>query len=115
PRCAPSSRRTVARKHSCASSAEPVPMTAGPASAGPPAAAPVSSALADSIDALLPQTQCTKCGFDGCRPYAEAIAAGVAPINRCPPGGASGITRLARLLGRAVLELDPECGVEAPR
>ncbi|MFO1300909.1 MAG: electron transport complex subunit RsxB [Burkholderiaceae bacterium] len=69
----------------------------------------------DAIDALLPQTQCTKCGFAGCRPYAEAIAAGEATINRCPPGGADGIGRLARLLGRAQLPLDPACGVEQPR
>jgi electron transport complex protein RnfB len=69
----------------------------------------------DAIDALLPQTQCTKCGFAGCRPYAEAIAAGEAAINRCPPGGAEGIRRLARLLGRAELPLDPACGREQPR
>ena len=55
---------------------------------------------AGEIDALLPQTQCTRCGYDGCRPYAEAIAAGEAQINRCPPGGARTITALARLLGR---------------
>ena len=70
---------------------------------------------ADDIDALLPQTQCTKCGFAGCRPYAEAIAAGRAPINRCPPGGAAGVTRLAALLGRPALPLDPECGQDGPR
>ena len=69
----------------------------------------------DAIDALLPQTQCTKCGFGGCRPYAEAIAEGRAPINRCPPGGAAGIARLARLLDREALPLDPDCGVESPR
>jgi len=72
----------------------------------------MSPALADRIDAILPQTQCTKCGFDGCRPYAEAIAAGDAPINRCPPGGAQGIARLAALLERPALALDPECGAE---
>jgi len=70
---------------------------------------------AEAIDALLPQTQCTKCGFAGCRPYAEAIAAGEAPINRCPPGGVEGIGRLARLLGRPALPLDPACGTEQPR
>lgn len=67
------------------------------------------SSLADRVDALLPQTQCTKCGYDGCRPYAEAMAAGEAPINRCPPGGAEGIAALAALLGQAVLPLDPTC------
>jgi electron transport complex protein RnfB len=64
---------------------------------------------------VLPQTQCTKCGFDGCRPYAEAIASGAAQIDRCPPGGAAGIARLARLLGRPTLPLDPQRGVEGPR
>ena len=70
--------------------------------------------LARRIDALLPQTQCTKCGYDGCRPYAEAIAAGAADINQCPPGGDEGIARLARLLGREPLPLDPQNGVYRP-
>jgi electron transport complex protein RnfB len=69
--------------------------------------------LADRIDALLPQTQCTRCGYDGCRPYAQALAVGEAAINRCPPGGAAGIDALARLLGRDILPLDPACGTEA--
>jgi Na+-translocating ferredoxin:NAD+ oxidoreductase subunit B len=72
------------------------------------------SPLAQRIDALLPQTQCTKCGYDGCRPYAEAIAAGVADINRCPPGGDAGVERLAALLHRAAKPLDPECGSSQP-
>jgi electron transport complex protein RnfB len=71
--------------------------------------------LADRIDALLPQTQCRKCGYDGCRPYAEAIAAGSADIDRCPPGGTTGIRRLARLLGREEKPLNPGCGTESPR
>lgn len=66
--------------------------------------------LARQIDALLPQTQCTKCGFDGCMPYAEAIAAGKAEINRCPPGGDTGIAALGRLLSRVPLPLDAGCG-----
>ena len=66
--------------------------------------------LADRIDAVLPQTQCTKCGYDGCRPYAEAMAQGKALINRCPPGGTSGMEALAELLGRPPMPLDPECG-----
>ncbi|MCB1640691.1 MAG: RnfABCDGE type electron transport complex subunit B [Xanthomonadales bacterium] len=70
---------------------------------------------ATRIDAELPQTQCTRCGYPACRPYAEAIAEGTAPINRCPPGGAATIAALARLLNAPVLPLDPECGVEAPR
>ncbi|MBU6246873.1 MAG: RnfABCDGE type electron transport complex subunit B [Xanthomonadaceae bacterium] len=71
--------------------------------------------LAERIDAILPQTQCEQCGFHGCRPYAEAIATGEAPINRCPPGGAAGIARLAALLGQPVLPLDPTHGAEKPR
>ncbi|OGT00418.1 MAG: hypothetical protein A3F73_02315 [Gallionellales bacterium RIFCSPLOWO2_12_FULL_59_22] len=55
--------------------------------------------MADRIDAILPQTQCGKCGYPGCRPYAEAIAAGEAGINKCPPGGEEGIRELADLLG----------------
>jgi electron transport complex protein RnfB len=72
------------------------------------------SDLIARIDALLPQTQCTRCGYPACRPYAEAIASGEAEINRCPPGGAAGIRTLASLLARAELPLDPECGEEAP-
>ena len=69
--------------------------------------------MVDRIDALLPQTQCTRCGYDGCRPYAQALADAQAAINRCPPGGSAGIDALAALLGRAVLPLDPACGSEA--
>jgi electron transport complex protein RnfB len=76
-------------------------------------AAGASPELADRIDALLPQTQCTRCGYPGCRPYAEAIARGETDINRCPPGGSAGIAALARLLGRAPLPLDPACGQES--
>jgi len=73
-----------------------------------------STPLADAIDALLPQTQCTKCGYAGCRPYADAIAAGSTPINQCPPGGAAGIAELAALLRRQVLPLNPANGAEKP-
>src|SRR6266404_4281927 len=66
------------------------------------------------IDALLPQTQCTRCGYPGCRPYAAAIAAGAAEINQCPPGGAATIHVLAQFLGRDVLPLNPANGVESP-
>lgn len=51
-----------------------------------------------AIDAILPQTQCQECGFAGCLPYAEALAAGVAPIDRCPPGGEATVQALATLL-----------------
>jgi len=71
--------------------------------------------LADRIEDLLPQTQCTKCGYEGCRPYAEAIATGAANYNQCPPGGAEGIARLARLLGQPVIPLNPANGAERPR
>jgi electron transport complex protein RnfB len=71
-------------------------------------------ASADDIDALLPQTQCTRCGYQGCRPYAEAIAAGAAPINQCPPGGAATIAALAALLHREALPLNPANGIEGP-
>jgi electron transport complex protein RnfB len=75
----------------------------------------VTHQLADRIDALLPQTQCEQCGYHGCRPYAEAIARGEAEINQCPPGGAAGIAKLAALLGRPPLPLNPAHGVEKPR
>jgi electron transport complex protein RnfB len=70
---------------------------------------------ANAIDALLPQTQCTRCGYPGCRPYAEAIARGEAAINQCPPGGAKTIAALARLTGQPELPLNPAHGVEGPR
>ena len=70
--------------------------------------------LAERIDAVLPQTQCTRCGFAACRPYAEALAAGVTDIDRCPPGGAALIATLALLTGRAAKPLDPACGEAVP-
>lgn len=73
------------------------------------------STLADRIDALLPQTQCEQCGYHGCRPYAEAIVTGEADINQCPPGGSAGVAKLAALLGRTPIPLNPENGVEKPR
>ena len=72
-------------------------------------------ALAEAIDALLPQTQCTKCGHSGCMPYAHAIAAGEADINQCPPGGEAGIARLAAMLGRCAKPLNPANGAERRR
>ena len=73
------------------------------------------ASLAQRIDALLPQTQCTRCGYADCRAYAEAIASGEAPLNQCPPGGAEGIRLLAALLGQPELPLDPGFGDEGPR
>ena len=69
---------------------------------------------AEGIDALLPQTQCTRCGYAGCSPYAQAIARGEAEINQCPPGGAATIALLAQALGRETLALNPANGVEGP-
>lgn len=71
--------------------------------------------LADRIEDLLPQTQCTKCGYAGCRPYAEAVARGEAGYNQCPPGGVEGVARLASLLGKPVIALNPANGAERPR
>ncbi|MEZ5541632.1 MAG: electron transport complex subunit RsxB [Pseudomonadota bacterium] len=70
-----------------------------------------SDPIVDQIDALLPQTQCGQCTFAGCRPYAEAIAAGAADINQCPPGGDTTIQALADLLGVDPKPLNPEHGV----
>lgn len=68
--------------------------------------------IVEQIDNLLPQTQCGQCGYPGCRPYATAIAAGDAEINRCPPGGQATINHLADLLDVEPLDLDAESGVE---
>jgi electron transport complex protein RnfB len=77
-----------------------------------PSDAPPATAVA--IDALLPQTQCTRCGYAGCHPYAEAIAGGDAAINQCPPGGAATIEALAALTGQPALPLNPDNGLERP-
>jgi len=65
--------------------------------------------------AVLPHTQCTRCGFPDCAAYAQALVDGVASINQCPPGGAEGVQRLALLTGKPVLPLNPENGSEGPR
>lgn len=70
--------------------------------------------MVERIDRLLPQTQCGKCGFAGCRPYAEALAAGLASIDRCPPGGDAGARALARLLGVPPLPYDRARGSQQP-
>lgn len=71
--------------------------------------------LVDLLDAALPQTQCTRCGYPDCRAYAQAIASGDAEINQCPPGGQGGVARLASLTGRPVVPLNPVHGSEGPR
>jgi electron transport complex protein RnfB len=70
--------------------------------------------LVDQIDAILPQTQCGQCNYPGCRPYAEAIASGEAPINQCPPGGQEGVDALADFLGVETLPLNEENGETQP-
>jgi electron transport complex protein RnfB len=75
----------------------------------------VPSTLADQIEDLLPQTQCSKCGYPACRPYAVAIADGLASYNQCPPGGQEGVARLANLLGKPVIALNLTHGHERAR
>lgn len=75
----------------------------------------MDEALAARIDAALPQTQCTRCGYPDCSSYARAIAASQAGIGQCPPGGAEGVRRLADLTGRPVVPLDPAHGAETIR
>ncbi len=70
--------------------------------------------LARRIDAALPQTQCTRCGYPDCASYAQAIASGEAGINQCPPGGAEGIERLSALTGLPFAPLDHRFGIEGP-
>jgi Na+-translocating ferredoxin:NAD+ oxidoreductase subunit B len=79
------------------------------------AATTAEETLAQRLNAALPQTQCTRCGYPDCQSYAQAMAAGEVEINRCPPGGAEGITRLAQITGRPALPLDPAHGLEGPR
>jgi electron transport complex protein RnfB len=82
-----------------------------------------TKALADRLEDLLPQTQCTKCGYPDCRAYAEVLATGQALPNRCPPGGIEGIKRLSGILSPIYPQdafdlhprIDPECGLERPR
>ena len=86
-----------------------------PASGRPPLAHAAVQDLAARIDAALPQTQCTRCGYPDCASYAQAIAQSEAAINQCPPGGAEGVSRLAAITGHAVVPLSADHGVEAPR
>lgn len=71
--------------------------------------------LIEKIDSILPQTQCGKCGFSGCRPYATAIAEGLADINQCPPGNKEGIQKLANLLGIKPKPLNTTHGLPKPK
>ncbi len=78
-------------------------------------ATPLQPDLAARLLDALPQTQCTRCGYPDCAAYAQAIAAGEAATNQCPPGGQEGVARLAAITGTAALPLDPAFGQEAPR
>ena len=71
--------------------------------------------LAEKIFAVLPQTQCTRCGYPDCQAYAVAIASDGAAINQCSPGGAQGIVRLSEITGQAFQPLNPDNGIEGPR
>jgi electron transport complex protein RnfB len=68
------------------------------------------NASIEQIDSLLPQTQCTRCGYPDCRSYAEAIANHETDMDRCPPGGDATLSALATLLHRPALPLNPEVG-----
>jgi electron transport complex protein RnfB len=70
--------------------------------------------LVERLDRLLPQTQCGQCGFDGCRPYAQAMARGEAGVERCPPGGDESARALARLLEVPVQPFDRQRGQHLP-
>jgi electron transport complex protein RnfB len=76
---------------------------------------PAMTPLRNRIDACLPQTQCTRCGYPRCHDYATAIESGAADINRCPPGGEPTLRALAALTGRPLRPLDPACGAHEPR
>ncbi len=69
----------------------------------------------DRIDACLPQTQCTQCGYPRCRGYAEALATGDAGIDQCPPGGDVTLQALSALLHATPKPLNPRYGAHKPR
>ena len=71
--------------------------------------------ITEKINDILPQTQCGKCDFSGCKPYANAISEGKADINQCPPGGKNGILKIARLLKVAYKPLNEKYGVIKPK
>ena len=75
----------------------------------------MTQSLAERILAVLPQTQCTRCGYPDCAAYAQAIASDGAAINQCPPGGLEGVQRLSAVTGRPATALNPDNGLERPR
>ena len=72
------------------------------------------NSLIEQIDAVLPQTQCGQCGFDGCKPYATAIVEGHADIDQCPPGGDAGVAQIAAILNIAPKPLNTTYGHPKP-
>jgi Na+-translocating ferredoxin:NAD+ oxidoreductase subunit B len=116
PRDGVQQRLPAARRHASRGTAWPLARRTAPSRAAHDVVNVTDpKTLADRIEDLLPQTQCTKCGYDGCRPYAEAIAEGRANYNQCPPGGVEGVARLGSLLGRPVIPINPVNGIERPR
>ena len=75
---------------------------------------PNAASLIERLDRLLPQTQCGQCGFEGCHPYAQAMARGEADIDHCPPGGDAGARALAKLLGVDAKPYDRSRGEHRP-
>lgn len=75
----------------------------------------MNSSIVEQIDAILPQTQCQKCGYKGCKPYAQAISKNEADINQCPPCGQKGIQALSVLLGVSAKPLNEKFGKEKAR
>ena len=54
--------------------------------------------IVNEVEAMLPGSQCGQCGFPGCGAAAEAMVAGNAAVNCCPPGGRALTESLAQLL-----------------
>lgn len=55
--------------------------------------------IVDEIEGAMPGTNCGQCGFPGCRGAAEALAAGEAEVNLCPPGGQDLVVELVEITG----------------
>lgn len=66
--------------------------------------------LIEQVNDLLPQTQCGRCTFAGCKPYATALVERRADINHCPPGGDTTARALASALKRTYKPVDPRFG-----
>ncbi|HEX2493798.1 MAG TPA: RnfABCDGE type electron transport complex subunit B [Steroidobacter sp.] len=88
--------------------------TAGAAAALAARAPRLDERLIEQVNALLPQTQCGRCTFVGCRPYAAAIVRAHADINQCPPGGDQTAASLAAFMGRKAKPVDAGFGLMPP-